>query len=78
MTDKPELPPLPAPSDPHRIGGQLCAFNSSDMRAYGAACAAHERERCAKVALTCDIGPCPSIHNQRDMIAAAIRAGEPS
>ena len=42
MTD---LPPLPPPG----FRNQDDAYTAAEMRAYGAACAAAEREACAKV-----------------------------
>ena len=43
-------PPLPEPQDgPNYHTGGFALFNADQMRAYGAACAAAERERCAKV-----------------------------
>ena len=46
------LPPLPTPSDPHRVGAQICAFNAADMEAYAIEAVAAECERCAQIVLS--------------------------
>jgi hypothetical protein len=54
-------------------------FTADQMRAYGAACAAHERERCAKlIEPTNPPEDWTEYAKIKAQCAAAIRAGEPS
>lgn len=62
------LKPLPAGTD---------LFASAQLAAEVQRAVAAERERCAAVAETCDVGPCPNVPKQRQMIAAAIRKAQP-
>lgn len=71
------LPPLPDPA--HTIGGRnvwLDAYTADQLRAYGAACAAAERERCAKLAAetVCDTHLPTGVRIYGTRVAAAIRA----
>lgn len=51
MTDE-RIPPLPAPDYPAGSAGMLGqdCYTADQMRAYGAECAAAERERCDEIA----------------------------
>ena len=65
MSTAPELPSLPDPDDFDSRWTVRHIYTADQMRAYGAACAAAEREACARV---CD----ERVH--ADKCAAAIRA----
>ena len=41
------LVPIPAPSDPHRVGALTCAYTAADMEAYAKTAMMVMRERCA-------------------------------
>jgi len=76
------LPPLPVPAGALFVGSGACAplsgWSVDQVRAYGAACAAAEREQCAALldAIAADYEKAHSFfeRNAADYCAGAIRA----
>jgi hypothetical protein len=70
------LPPMPQP-DTHCLdddtGKDVWSHSADQMRAYGAACAAAERERCAKLVESHPTNG-DAVQGWFDLLAAAIRA----
>jgi hypothetical protein len=52
-------------------------FTAAQLAAEVQRAVAAETERCAMVAKTCDVGACPNVPKQRQMIAAAIMKAQP-
>jgi hypothetical protein len=63
------LPPMPEPAGWAPVLGNQNIFTADQLRAYGDARAAHEREACAKV-----VEWTPSQWGEHSRFAAAIRA----
>ena len=72
MSTAPELPALPTAFAPFAQG--IPGFTADQMLTYRAACAAQEREACAKVAEDTATGLLPTGSCLSERCAAAIRA----
>lgn len=75
MSDAMNLPPLPEPFDSWKIeDGVRAVFTADQMRAYGKACAAAERERAA---LVCEsMGALDALTDEDEASAAMVRVAD--